>query len=213
MNFREEGEELVRHLKKMGYIKSGRVEDAMLGVQRHIFVPLDEVEYAYEDRPLPIGSGQTISAPHMVGMMTEYLALSKGEKVLEIGAGSGYQAAIISRIIGEKGKVITIERIEILVNFARENLKKAGIKNVEVIGGDGSLGFEPEAPYDRICVTCAAPDIPEPLVEQLKVGGRIVIPVGRHTQELYLVEKEEDKIRKKRMGGVIFVPLIGKYGF
>jgi protein-L-isoaspartate(D-aspartate) O-methyltransferase len=139
--------------------------------------------------------------------------LDKEDKILEVGAGSGYQAAIISRIVGEEGKVISIERIEGLTDFARENLKRAGIKDVEVIRGDGSLGFEPEAPYDKICVTCAAPNIPEPLVGQLRVGGRMVIPVGRHAQELYLLDKGEDQIIKKKAGGVIFVPLIGRYGF
>jgi protein-L-isoaspartate(D-aspartate) O-methyltransferase len=213
VKFKEERDKLVRHLKKAGYIKSERVEDAMLNVQRHLFVPFDEIKYAYEDRPLPIGAGQTISAPHMVAIMTEYLELDKEDKVLEVGAGSGYQAAIISRIVGEEGKVISIERIEGLADFARENLKRAGIKDVEVIRGDGSLGFEPEAPYDKICVTCAAPNIPEPLVGQLRVGGRMVIPVGRHAQELYLLDKGEDQIIKKKAGGVIFVPLIGRYGF
>lgn len=204
---------LIERLKRYGYIRSKEVEDAMLSVKREDFVPPSVRRYAYDDTPLEIGFGQTISAPHMVAMMCEELELKKGLKILEIGAGSGYHAAVISRIIGEEGKVYSIERIAELAEFARKNLEKAGIKNVEVIEGDGSLGLPEHAPYDRILVTCSAPDIPEPLVEQLKEGGIILIPVGRTFSVLIKGIKKGEGLEKKEICGCAFVPLIGKYGF
>ena len=204
---------LVERLKRYGYIRSKEVEDAMLSIRREDFVPPDVRRYAYDDTPLEIGFGQTISAPHMVAMMCEELELKKGLKILEIGAGSGYHAAVISKIIGEEGKVYSIERIAELAEFARKNLEKAGIKNVEVIEGDGSLGLPEYAPYDRILVTCSAPDIPEPLIEQLKEGGIILIPVGRTFSVLIKGIKKGKRLEKKEICGCAFVPLIGKYGF
>lgn len=204
---------LVERLKRYGYIRSKEVEDAMLSIRREDFVPPSVRRYAYDDTPLEIGFGQTISAPHMVAMMCEELELKKGLKILEIGAGSGYHAAVISRIIGEEGKVYSIERIAELAEFARKNLEKAGIKNVEVIEGDGSLGLPEYAPYDRILVTCSAPDIPEPLIEQLKEGGIILIPVGRTFSVLIKGIKKGKRLEKKEICGCAFVPLIGKYGF
>lgn len=191
-----------------------KVLEAMLRVPRHKFVPEYEKRAAYVDRPLEIGHGQTISAPHMVAIMCEILELSEGHKVLEIGAGSGYNAAVMGELVGKSGHVYTVERIESLVNFAKMNLKKTGYENVTVIHEDGSMGYSNFAPYDRIAVTCAAPYIPEPLLEQLKPGGIMVIPVGSYTQELFRVKKDiKGHIHKNRKGGVIFVPLIGKYGF
>ena len=204
---------LVERLKRYGYIRSKEVEDAMLSIRREDFVPPSVRRYAYDDTPLEIGFGQTISAPHMVAMMCEELELKKGLKILEIGAGSGYHAAVISRIIGEEGKVYSIERIAELAEFARKNLEKAGIKNVEVIEGDGSLGLPEYAPYDRILVTCSAPDIPEPLIEQLKEGGIILIPVGRTFSVLIKGIKKGKRLERKEICGCAFVPLIGKYGF
>ncbi|RLF12954.1 MAG: protein-L-isoaspartate O-methyltransferase, partial [Thermoprotei archaeon] len=170
-------------------------------------------EYAYHDTPLEIGHGQTISAPHMVALMCEELELERGLKVLEVGAGSGYHSAVISRIIGEEGMVYSIERIPDLVEFARGNLERAGIRNVEVVEGDGSMGLPEHAPYDRILVTCSAPDIPDPLVEQLKDGGIILIPVGRTFSVLVKGLKRGNKVVRKEICGCAFVPLIGKYGF
>ena len=204
---------LIERLKRYGYIRSKEVEDAMLSIRREDFVPPSVRRYAYDDTPLEIGFGQTISAPHMVAMMCEELELKKGLKILEIGAGSGYHAAVISRIIGEEGKVYSIERIAELAEFARKNLEKAGIKNVEVIEGDGSLGLPEYAPYDRILVTCSAPDIPEPLIEQLKEGGIILIPVGRTFSVLIKGIKKGKRLERKEICGCAFVPLIGKYGF
>lgn len=209
----EERIRLIENLKKYGYLRSKKVEDAMLAVKREDFVPDHMRNLAYKDTPLEIGFGQTISAPHMVALMCEELELDKGLKVLEIGAGSGYHAAIISKIIGEKGKVYTVERIPELVEFAKNNLKKAGIKNVEVILGDGSLGLPEHAPYDRIFVTCSAPDIPQPLVEQLKEGGILLIPVGRTFSILIKGRKRHGKLEKREICECAFVPLVGKLGF
>jgi protein-L-isoaspartate(D-aspartate) O-methyltransferase len=185
---------------------------AMEKVQRHLFVPEDMRKHAYEDRPLPIGDGQTISAPHMVAVMCDLLCLRDGLRVLEIGAGSGYHAAVIAELIGEGGYVYTIERIPALARFARDNLSKVRYSNVKVIVGDGTLGFPDSAPYDRICVTCAAPDVPPPLVEQLKIGGRMVIPMGKVFQDLYVIVRENGIIKERKMS-VVFVPLIGEQGF
>ncbi len=214
--FRRARERLIERLKSLGYIRSERVEEAMRRVPRHEFVPEDLRDRAYVDSPLPIGKGQTISAPHMVALMTELLDPRPGDKVLEVGAGSGYHAAVVAELVKPDGKVITVERIPELAEFARENLRRTGYDEwVEVKVGDGSKGYPAEAPYDRILVTAGAPDIPPSLLEQLKPGGRLVIPVGdRHMQELWLVKKTEDgKIEKERHGGCAFVPLVGEEGF
>jgi protein-L-isoaspartate(D-aspartate) O-methyltransferase len=215
MTEREEGYEgeqrrMVELLGRHGISKE--VLDAMMRVKRHLFVPLHLSDQAYYDYPLPIGEGQTISAPHMVAMMCDCLELKKGNKVLEIGAGSGYHAAVIAELIGEEGHVYSLERIKWLVDFAEGNLKRAGYTNVTVILSDGTLGLPEHAPYDKISVTCAAPGVPPPLIEQLKLGGKMVIPIGKHMQELYLITKRNG-VEKQRKGGVLFVPLLGKYGF
>lgn len=192
---------------------SQKVANAMLKVPRHLFIPYPYRKEAYIDTPLPIGSGQTISAPHMVAIMCELLRLERGMKVLEVGTGRGYHAAVVAEIVGKEGKVVSIERVPELAEEARKILEELGYTNVLVVVGDGSEGYEPEAPYDRIYVTAAAPDIPRPLLEQLKTGGRMVIPVGYDMQYLYIVEKREDEIKKDIWGAVRFVPLVGKYGF
>jgi protein-L-isoaspartate(D-aspartate) O-methyltransferase len=184
---------------------------AIRRVPRHLFIPESEWKHAYADYPLPIGWGQTISAPHMVAIMCGLLDIRDGMKVLEIGAGSGYHAAVMAVLAGS-GHIYAVEVIEGLAEFARRNLKKAGITNVTVVTGDGSLGLPEYAPYDRINVACAAPDILDTLTDQLKRGGKLVIPVGRIFQELYLVTKV-DGLKKEAKGGVVFVPLVGKKGF
>jgi len=184
---------------------------AMRKVPRHLFVPDNEQRNAYADYPLPIGWGQTISAPHMVAIMCDLLDIQDGMKVLEIGGGSGYHAAVMAMLAGS-GHVYTVERIEALALFARDNLKKANVKNVTVIVEDGSLGLPGFAPYDRISVAAASPEILDTLTDQLKTGGKLVIPVGKYYQELYLVTKT-DGIKKEAKGGVVFVPLVGKKGF
>ncbi|UCF50785.1 MAG: protein-L-isoaspartate O-methyltransferase [Thermoplasmatales archaeon] len=204
---------LVRQLILEKRIKTKEVEKAFLVVERENFVPDRAKHYAYIDTPLEIGHGQTISAPHMVAIMVEGLDIKKGQKILEIGAGSGYHAAIVSKLVGNKGHVYTIERYSSLVENARKNLEKSGIKNVTIEIGDGSEGLKKYAPYDRIYVTCAAPDVPQPLIEQLKNNGKLMIPVGRMISQLELFEKINNKINRKNLGGCAFVPLVGKYGF
>ncbi len=207
---------LIAILKDLGYIRSSKVERAMLAVPRELFVPEDIREYAYDDRPLPIGYGQTISAPSIVAHMTELLDPRPGDKVLEVGTGSGYQAAILAEIVGPEGRVWSIERLPELAEFAKRNLERTGyLGRVIVVVGDGSLGYEPEAPYDKIMVTAAAPRIPEPLINQLKPGGRLVIPVGPLPfQVLLVVDKKEDgSIEVRRDLEVVFVPLIGEHGW
>jgi len=215
MNYEHERSKLVQRLKRHGYIESEEVEEAMSKVPRHLFVPENVRSRAYVDSPQPIGQGQTISAPHMVAMMVEKLDLKEGQRVLEIGGGRGYHAAVIAELVGEGGKVITVELLESLANNAKKVLNKAGYDNVKVVTGDGSKGFEQESPYDRISVACGAPEIPPPLVNQLNVGGKILIPVGgSFYQNLVLAIKiDKDKIKKKDLGGVLFVPLKGKYGY
>jgi len=190
-----------------------RVLDAMADVPRHIFIPELQRGSSYEDRPLPIGQGQTISAPHMVAIMCDVLDLKPGQRVLEVGAGLGYHAAVMAYLVRPGGKVVAVERIRSLAEQARINLSEGGYPEVEVVQGDGTGGHLPGAPYDRISVACAAPDVPPPLFEQLSEGGKIVIPVGRFSQKLYLVEKVGGKMKKKYCGNVVFVPLIGKHGF
>ncbi|MDW7970649.1 MAG: protein-L-isoaspartate(D-aspartate) O-methyltransferase [Nitrososphaerota archaeon] len=222
-SFNEKREELIKYLIDRGILNKPEVIRAMLKVPREMFVPESFLDHAYDDTPLPTLKGQTISAPHMVAMMCELLDLKIGYKVLEVGAGSGYHAAVCAEIVApsdesrEKwGHVYTIEFFEELVEFARNNLKKSGYDNrVTVIKGDGTLGYPNAAPYDRILVTAAAPNVPPPLKEQLKDGGKIVIPIGEaySIQELLLIEKIGDKFKEIRCGGCIFVPLYGKYGW
>ena len=208
-----EREHLVKRLKREGYIKSGAVEKAFLETPREAFVSESLKTCAYVDTPLEIGEGQTISAPHMVAIMCEALGAKQGQHVLEIGAGSGYHAAIVSRLVGDMGRVYTVERFSSLADRARKNLKTVNITNVTVLVGDGSEGLEEYAPYDRIYVTCAAPKIPQPLIDQLKDTGILLIPVGRLMCTLKSVEKKGSQILVRDHGGCVFVPLVGKHGF
>jgi len=215
-DFRERRRELVEELVRGGILKNEKVIKAMLAVPREEFVPANYRDYAYNDSPLPIGYGQTISAPHMVAIMTQALDPELGNKVLEVGTGSGYQAAVLAEIVGELGHIWTIERIKELVEFAKNNLGRLSyLKRVTVIHGDGSLGYSAAAPYDRIMVTAAAPEIPGVLLKQLKIGGRLVAPVGnRYFQRLVIVTKESNgKVKQEYSIPCVFVPLVGKYGF
>ena len=213
MDYLSERKRLVDALVCEGYLKTQKVVDAMLKVPRELFVPEEIRESAYADCPLPIGGGQTISAPHMVAIMTEKLQLEVDSIVLEVGSGSGYQAAVIAEI-AKNGFVYTIERVPSLVGYAKNNLSCCGLRNVEVIPSDGTLGFKEKAPYDRIIVTAAAPRIPKALVEQLKDDGLLLIPVGdRFLQNLIEVRKEKGKIVERNHGGCVFVPLIGLDGW
>lgn len=186
-------------------IKDERVIKAMLKVERHKFVPEGLRWLAYQDRPLPIGYGQTISQPYIVALMTELLGVKGDEKVLEIGTGSGYQAAILAEIAKE---VYTIEILEPLAKEAEAKLKNLGYENIKVKCGDGFLGWPEYAPFDCIIVTCAPEEIPHPLIEQLKEGGRMVVPVGKLWQELKLILKEDGKIKVIDIVPVRFVPML-----
>ena len=184
-----------------------RVMDAIAEVPRHEFVPPGHAHLAYEDRPLPIGFGQTISQPYIVALMTDLLDLTGDEVVLEVGTGSGYQAAILAKLAR---KVHTIERVRSLANRARERLERLGFDNVEVHRGNGYHGLNEHAPFDAVIVTAAAEEIPKPLVEQLKGGGRMAIPLGGRfvVQELVLVEKDESgEVTTRSVLPVEFVPL------
>jgi protein-L-isoaspartate(D-aspartate) O-methyltransferase len=185
------------------------VLQAMRKVERHKFVPANIRGESYADHPLPIGEGQTISQPYIVAFMTEQMGLKGGEKVLEIGTGSGYQAAVLAEIARE---VYTIEIVEPLGRRAEALLKELGYKNVHVRVGDGYKGWPEHAPFDAVIVTCAPGHIPQPLIDQLKVGGRIIIPVGEQWlgQELVLVTKTEKGIQKKNVLPVRFVPMTGE---
>lgn len=188
-------------------IKDKRVLSAMLKVERHKFVPAKLQKNAYDDGPLPIGHEQTISQPYIVALMTELLGLTGNEKVLEIGTGSGYQAAVLAELCKE---VYTIEIIPALGKNAEKLLNELGYKNIKVKIGDGFVGWKEYAPYDGIIVTCAPKDIPKPLLEQLKEGGRLVIPVGDFYQELLLVKKIDGKLIKQNIIPVLFVPMRGE---
>lgn len=209
----EERQRMVAGLRGRGLVFSERVEKALLKVPRHLFVPESARSQAYRDTPLPIGDGQTISAPHMVAVMAEALELREGHKVLEIGAGSGYNAAVMAELVGPTGKVITLERHPSLAEKAAQVLVEAGYTNVQVVVGDGSLGYPEEAPYDRISVTCGAPRVPNPLVEQLRDGGIMLIPVGGlEYQTLLRVRKLGGRTLSEDLGSVVFVPLLGEKG-
>lgn len=203
--YKERREALVkRHIEGRG-ISDKAVLDAMRTVERHRFVPQDQVSQAYEDHPLPIGHGQTISQPYIVAYMTQVIRPKPQMKVLEIGTGSGYQAAVLAEIVKE---VYTIEIVPEHGRMAAERLKKLGYDNVEVKVADGYKGWEEHAPYDAIIVTAGAESVPPPLLEQLKEGGRMVIPVGPAfaTQSLMLIEKRKGKAVTKNLMPVIFVP-------
>jgi protein-L-isoaspartate(D-aspartate) O-methyltransferase len=185
------------------------VLQAMLNVPRHLFVPENYRHLAYADRPLPIGEGQTISQPYVVALMTSHLHLNPDDKVLEIGTGSGYQAAVLAELAD---KVYSVEIIEQLAYTAQERLHELGYTNVWVKHGDGFFGWKEHAPYDAITVTCATPTIPEHLVEQLKEGGRMILPLGDEAfhQSLTVLTKREGEIEQQRVTGVVFVPMTGE---
>jgi protein-L-isoaspartate(D-aspartate) O-methyltransferase len=207
----DERSAMVEHQIKARGISSPRVLDAMREIPRHIFIPRPYNSSAYDDNPLPIGNGQTISQPYIVAQMTELLDPKPGDKLLEIGAGSGYQTAILAAL---SHHVISIERIPSVADLARKNLATIGVKNVRIVVGDGTLGYPAEAPYEGILITAATPAIPRPLIDQLAVGGRLVAPVGdREIQELVSLTRQEQGLVRSSHGGVRFVPLIGEHGW
>jgi protein-L-isoaspartate(D-aspartate) O-methyltransferase len=189
-------------------VRDPKVLAAMTAVPRHEFVPEAQRRLAYADRPLGIGYGQTISQPYIVAFMTEQLAPKPADRVLEIGAGSGYQAAVLAKLVAQ---VFTIEIVEPLTARAAEDLRRLGFSNVQVKAGDGYRGWPEHAPFDAIIVTCAPDHVPEPLVQQLKEGGRMIIPVTQFaSQELHLLEKREGKVERRAVLPVRFVPMTGE---
>ncbi len=211
----DEKERMFRFLRDTSFLKTEKVEKAMRKVDREFFVPESEKGFAYYDTAIPVGYGQTISAPTVVAFMLEALDLREGMRVLEVGAGSGYNCALLSVLVGQKGRVLSVERVPELAKLAKANIASAGISmnNIEIMVGDGSGGYPPGAPYDRIAVTAALPslDLGHPLIAQLKKDGKLLAPVGSYVQDLVLFEKKNGKM--SRILPVMFVPLIGKYGF
>jgi len=188
-------------------IKNATVLDAMLKVKRHLFVPKDYIDSAYTDNPIPIEKGQTVSQPYMVALMTELLDPQPGKKILEIGTGSGYQTAVLA----ETGcDLYTVEIIEEIAVTARKILEKLGYSNIKYKIGDGYKGWEENAPFEGIIVTAAPLDIPDKLIDQLSMGGRMIIPVGDTYQDLLLIEKTNEGVTKKRVTSVRFVPMTEK---
>jgi protein-L-isoaspartate(D-aspartate) O-methyltransferase len=210
-NYEKQQEQMVESQLARRGIKDKRVLDAMRQVPRHLFVPKDTRSLAYCDGPLPIGHGQTISQPYIVALMTELLELTGQEKVLELGTGSGYQAAILSRLVRQ---VYSVERHAALAEQAEKVLAQLGYANVVISVGDGTLGWPEHSPYEAIIVTAAAPDVPQPLIEQLADGGRLVAPVGsRWSQVLAKVKRQGEKLVREHLTAVAFVPLVGKHGW
>lgn len=199
-------ESMVRDQIERRGVRSKAVLDAMRATPRHLFVPEALQRSAYNDHPLPIGHGQTISQPYIVASMTEMLGVRAGDKVLEIGTGSGYQTAVLSRLAG---RVYSLEIVEALARESAARLKGMGCANVEVRAGDGYQGWPEQAPFDRIIVTAAPPELPAKLVEQLKNGGRLVAPVGREWQELVVVDKDMNgRVKQRTEYPVMFVPMV-----
>jgi len=209
-NYQSKLDNLINTMKNSRFLNDKRVESAIRKTPRHEFVSTPLQEKAYDDLPIPIMNNQTVSQPSVVSRMTEWLDVRDGQKILEVGSGSGWQSAILSYLVGQ-GKIFSIERHSELVNFAKKNLEKLGIKNVTVVFGDGSLGLPNESPFDRIIITAACEKIPQPLFEQLSINGLLVAPVGEFTQSLVLLKKTSQGIMEiKNEPGYVFVPLLGK---
>ena len=209
--YRRARERMVRQQIAARGIRAERVLDAMRSVPRHLFVPLESRHSAYMDGPLSIGQGQTISQPYIVALMTEALELRGHEGVLEIGTGSGYQAAILSQLASH---VYTVERIPELASRAQDLFRQLGYDNISMHVGDGTLGWLEHALYEAIIVTAAAPEIPRPLTDQLAEGGRLVAPIGGSwSQSLVRVRKQRGHLRRQELTSVAFVPLIGQHGW
>lgn len=203
-------EKLIQTMKEKGFLTCKKVEEAIRKTPRHFFVPKKHIKEAYEDRPIETKNMQTISQPSVVARMTEWLDIKHGMKVLEIGAGSGWQSAIIGRLV-IPNTVYAVEKNPDLVKFAKDNQKSAKITNVKIIHADGTLGLPKKAPFDRIIITAACEKIPSPLFEQLVENGLLVAPIGKNTQKLARFQKtKQGIIEKKAEDGYVFVPLVGK---
>ena len=192
-------------------IHNPRILAAMRDIPRHLFIPPPYDRAAYDDCPLPIGNGQTISQPYIVAVMTELIRPEPNDNVLEIGAGCGYQATVLAALVK---KVTTVERIPAVAGLARQNMAALNVANAEIIIGDGTLGYPENAPYNGIIITAATPKVPGPLIDQMADGGRLVAPRGgRDIQELVVLEKHGSRVTESLHGGVRFVPLIGEHGW
>lgn len=211
IDFKSLQEEMITQQIMRRGVVTPRVIEAFKKIPRHLFVPEQFQSHSYNDHPLPIGEGQTISQPYIVALMTDLLDLSGEDKVLEIGTGSGYQAAILAELGKE---VYTVERHKLLAERAEKIFKELNYQNVKVLVGDGTKGWKEFSPYQKIIVTASAPDVPQPLFIQLDEMGKLVIPIGgRWSQDLILIEKRKGKMIRKSVCGCVFVPLIGEYGY
>ncbi len=207
----EKIERLIEIMKGKGFLTKHEIEDAIRKTPREFFVPKQHKEEAYDDRPIETKNMQTISQPSVVARMTEWLDVKPKLKVLEVGAGSGWQSAIIAKLAYPE-TVYAIEKHADLVEFARNNLRNANVNNVQVIHGDGILGFPKKAPFDRIIITAACEKIPNSLIDQLSKGGILLAPIGKNTQKLVLFQKTKQGIVEKKIeDGYVFVPLVGNY--
>ncbi len=207
-------ERLLEVLQRRGDVSDEAVIAALEAVPREAFLPADLHAHAYDDTPLPIGQGQTISAPHMVAIMAQALQVGQGQRVLEIGGGCGYHAAVLAHLVGPHGHIWSVERLPGLAAQARANLSALGLdQRVTVVVADGSLGYPEQAPYDRISVACAAPAVPPALLEQLSQEGILLVPTGTGVQRLLRVRRKGAQTTTEDLGGCVFVPLVGRQGF
>jgi len=212
--FKREREKKIEELIKKGYLKSERIKEAMLKVQREDFILPEYRDYAYFEVPFPLpGENATISCPHSYPLFYEPIGLDRGHKFLEVGLGSGYGAALAREIVGSEGLVVSTDIDPWTFAFAKRNLAQAGYRDIILVQGDGGLGYPEKAPYDRICITAACPEIPSPLFEQLRIGGKLIAPVIEGgIQNLILHEKGSEGIKKKFICEVLYVSLRGTYG-
>ena len=212
--FASERLQKVRWLEAEGLLKSEHIKAALLSVPREDFIPSDYRDYAYEEVPLPLPcASATISCPHSYPLFYEPLGLGRGQRFLEVGTGSGYGAAVAREVVGDEGLVVSIEIDPLTYAFAKGNLERAGYKDVVLVLGDGGLGHPEAAPYDRIAITAACSDVPAPLIAQLKVGGRLIVPLlEAGQQDLTLLTKQPDGVRREIICQVLYVALRGAYG-
>lgn len=212
--FRKEREDKIRQLIVDGLLRSERIRSALLAVPRENFIPPQYRDYAYQEVPLPLpGTRATISCPHSYPLFYEPLGLDVGHRFMEIGLGSGYGAAVAREVVGPTGLVVSIEIDPVTYEFGKTNLERAGYHDVRVVLGDGGLGSPKHAPYDRICITAACSQIPPPLLEQLKVGGKLIAPIEEQgEQNLTLLIKGEHRMDRQRICEVLYIPLRGRYG-
>jgi protein-L-isoaspartate(D-aspartate) O-methyltransferase len=213
-DFQKERTKKVKWLVKHGYLESERIKQALLEVPREDFIPHSYRDYAYREVPIPLpGENATISCPHSYPLFYEPLGLDEGHRFLEVGSGSGYGAAIAREVVGPGGVTVTVEIDPVTFEFAKKNIENAGFEDIVLVNRDGGFGYLEMSPYDRIAITAACIAIPAPLIDQLKIGGRLIAPVQKHEdQELVLLEKGANEIQRSVICEVLYVPLRGPYG-